>query len=328
MIEAPTVLVLGAGASAPFGFPTGQGLKRHICSPEFNSSRGPVSSLGSAGFDIEKIGDFVHALSKSGRPSVDAFLEHRDDFVEIGKAVIAASLLPIEKTKRVFHPWRYNKQTVPDKQAQEGNWYDQLFGVLCDGTPFDEVDKNDLSVITFNYDRSLEQYLFIALKNSYNKSDKECAEKLDKFPIVHVHGSLGALPWQSGTPDPSRLVPYDSEGDAAYVRRGAENIRIIPETMTDTEEFVQARDLISKASRLLFLGFGYHRTNMERLVPESVRILPKHVMGTSLGLSYERRGAVKRWHGNLSVEEGSLIEKDIYTFLHDHVDFSELQKFQ
>lgn len=220
---------------------------------------------------------------------------------------------------------RYNKQTVPNKQAQEGNWYDHLFGVLCDGTPFDEVDKNMLSVITFNYDRSFEQYLFIALKNSYNKSDKECAEKLNKLPIVHVYGSLGELPWQSGTPDQSRSVPYDSEGTAVYIRRGAENIKIIPEITRDTDEFVQARNLISKASRLLFLGFGYHPTNISRLFPESVRIIPKHVKGTSLHLSHDRKLDVKKWNLNLSEEAGSLIEEYVYTFLHKYVSFSELE---
>ncbi|MHC4328100.1 MAG: hypothetical protein ACYSWW_08280 [Planctomycetota bacterium] len=325
MIKVRTVLVLGAGASAPFGFPTGKGLTDQISSPDFNNTKGPLDVLKDIGFDTKDIGDFVNALSMSGRPSVDAFLEYRDDFVEIGKATIAALLLPIEKTKRVFQPWRWNKQTVHDGQAKEANWYELLFGVLCDGIPFDEVDKNMLSVITFNYDRSLEQYLFIALKNSYNKSDEECAEKLAKFPIVHVHGSLGQLPWQSGIADSSPSVPYDSEGRAVYVRRGTENIRIIPEATRDTEEFIQARDLISKASRLLFLGFGYHPTNLARLVPELVSIVPKYVMGTSLGLSYGRKQAVEQWNEHLNERAGSLIAKDVYSFLHDHVSFSEVQ---
>ena len=37
-------------------------------------------------------------------------------------------------------------------------------------TPFEDFEKNLVSVITFNYDRSLEQFLFISLKSRYGKS--------------------------------------------------------------------------------------------------------------------------------------------------------------
>jgi hypothetical protein len=46
----------------------------------------------------------------------------------------------------------------------------------------------------FNYDRSLEHFLFTALKYSSGKSDDECAGKLKTIPIIHLHGDLGALP--------------------------------------------------------------------------------------------------------------------------------------
>jgi hypothetical protein len=304
MIDIPTVLVLGAGASAPLGFPTGQGLKKQICSRDFRQGS-TVQVLNTLGFESDSIGSFTHALNQSGRPSVDAFLEYRNDFLDIGKAAIAVVLLPLEKTGTLFKP-------------ENSNWYELLFGVLCDGTPFEKVDQNKLSVITFNYDRSLEQYLFTALKNSYNKSDKECAGKLSRFPIVHVHGSLGALPWQTGSLIP---VVYDSEGETACVGRAASNIKIIPEATIDTPEFHQAHKLISEAERLMFLGFGYHPKNMERLVPQSVKV-PKDVAGTSLDLSYDRTQFILEWARELNGKVGSFITRDIYTFLHRHISLN------
>jgi len=59
---------------------------------------------------------------------------------------------------------------------ERGDWY-QYF---CDklNTSFEEFDQNKISIITFNYDRSLEHSLFTALKNSYGKNDRDCALKL------------------------------------------------------------------------------------------------------------------------------------------------------
>jgi len=309
MVKAETVLVLGAGASAPFGFPTGQRLKAQICGKpiDVNTNLNPLVSLGFARDDIE---EFRVALKKSGRPSVDAFLEYREDFVPIGKAAIASTLLRLENTDAIFGG------------QVEGNWYDYLFGILSDGMPFDEFDKNKLSIITFNYDRSIEHYLFTVLKHSYKKSEKECAEKLSQIPIVHVHGSLGNLEWQTSTTG-APPVPYDSEAKRGHIKSAAENIQIIPESKMDTKEFLRARKLILRAQRLLFLGFGYHPTNLRRLGMDFMeRKTPLDVEGTYLGLSHEREYEVQRLYPFLTPI--TLVREDVYTFLHNHVIFSKV----
>lgn len=87
---------------------------------------------------------------------------------------------------------------------ERGDWY-QYF---CDklNTSFEEFDQNKISIITFNYDRSLEHSLFTALKNSYAKNDRDCASKLKNIPIVHVYGQLGYLPWQDHIERPIRGI--------------------------------------------------------------------------------------------------------------------------
>jgi len=62
------------------------------------------------------------------------------------------------------------------------NWLDYLRNEL-DAT-FDDFGKNKLSIITFNYDRTVEQYLFTVLKNTYGRSDGECVEQLNKIVMV------------------------------------------------------------------------------------------------------------------------------------------------
>jgi hypothetical protein len=315
MIENYTVLVLGAGASAPFGFPTGQGLKDRVCDTILRSPQS-VNTLKSLGFNEEKIAHFRAALTNSGRSSVDAFLEYREDFLDIGKAAIALTILPYETTSRLFKDW------IHKGSGEEGNWYDLLFSALTDGVPFDDVDKNSISIITFNYDRSLEHYLFTSLKNSYNKTDDECADKLRKIHIIHVHGSLGPLDWQSH-PAVIDSVPYNSGTTQQDVKLATKNIRIVHESEATTPEFQVARHILPDSKTILFLGFGFHPVNLKRLGIGTINIPHDNIKGTSLGLSQDRKQNIGNLIPILTGQRGHLFPKNIYTFLHDHISFSK-----
>jgi len=309
MIEVPTLLVLGAGASAPFGFPTGQGLKDRICDPAYVNATKPF--LASLNYDVIILDRFVDILKRSGRSSVDAFLESRQDYVEIGKLMMANVLLECEKTDALFEN--------SSNRRQGSNWYDLLFSVIADGIPFEQVGEN-LNVITFNYDRSLEHYLFTALQNSYHTADEECAARIAEIPIIHVHGSLGRLPWQDSD-GPNNVVRYDSGRTHADVTSAAQSVEIIPEATPDTAEFQRARKLMEQAKRILFLGFGFHPANLKRLMPKSERITDD-LWGTSDGLSVHRRKDAARWRGILAEQHRHLIRTKIYDFLHNHVSLS------
>lgn len=321
MIDKPTVLVLGAGASCHYGFPTGQSLKDHICDETLRSW---IKQLSRLGISEQRINEFKAALVNSGRTSVDAFLEYRGDFLDIGKATIALALLHLENPSALFLK-RIHKRLGGKHEGKkaEGNWYDYLFSVLSDGVPFDDFDKNKLSIITFNYDRSIEQYLFTALKNSYGRDDNECSQKLGKIPIVHVHGSLGRLPWQPAVDPEIQEVRYDSSvEDSNRIKCAADSIKIIPEGTRDTPEFLRARKLIFKAEQLYFLGFGYHPTNLKRLGVDFLERLPSKIMGTTLGLSLARERNLQRTFASREISI-KLIPENVYTFLHNFVDFNE-----
>ena len=60
----------------------------------------------------------------------------------------------------------------------EAYWYVYLFNQL--GARKDDFNKNRISIITYNYDRSLEYFLFVALKFSYGISMAEALQNL--FP--------------------------------------------------------------------------------------------------------------------------------------------------
>ena len=351
MIEIKTVLVLGAGASIPFGFPSGQNLVDIICTQLLSHSLQAKTrveklfterwarnfSILEERFDAKALSTFADRLLHSGESSVDAFLESQEkDFVEIGKAVIAASLLPCERQETLFRHFVDIRRLPGDTEELSKNWYQYLWSEL--NAPFELFGKNELSVVTFNYDRSLEHYLFTTLKNKYpDKSDNEYAETMSSIPIIHVHGKLGPLPWECSGSNLKSVVPYDSmacgshfgikDNDIkdyreAWFDNARSNIKVIHEGTDESDEFKQAHEKIQKAQQLYFLGFGYHPTNLRRLNPDVLK-QAKKIEGTAYELSLTRIWNIERQSiGTFNRKNHNLYDKRIYDFLHNHVIFN------
>jgi hypothetical protein len=247
MITRKMVLILGAGASMPFGFPSGSELMTQIIedlNPQIG--RPMLTHICDAGFTDTEIQDFRNALRKSGKKSVDAFLEHRTEFLTIGKVSTVCALLPKESEEDIF------------PRNNSAKWYEYFFNKL--NSRFEEFDKNSVSVLTFNYDRSLEQYLLTALKNSYGKTAEECSRQLLSVPIVHLHGQLGDLPTLGG-----QEIEFGAFPGADVLRKAADSIQIIHEDVAKSHAFKRGHELLSKADRICFFGFGYDQTNLQRL---------------------------------------------------------------
>lgn len=301
MSRSPTVFVLGAGASAPYGFPLGGKLLMEIykgIGPSNNESEGGslAHQLREYGFDPQEVYSFRDDLYRSQQPSVDAFLENRKEYMEIGKAVIAAALIPYEREIKLFRH----------------DWYEYLFGIIAP-TPGAFIESN-LSIITFNYDRSFEHCLFTALKASFGLSDVRAVDLLSNLPVVHVHGQLGGLPYLAE--DAPR--PYEDTVTPEIVKSAASRIRIIHEVDGLGPEFGRAHELIGRASKVCFLGFGYHYANVERL--QINELFSSEVLGTGFGLENAERNRVHRLFSRGMNDMGSP-NLDVLGFLRSHPVF-------
>lgn len=142
--RAQTTLILGAGASVPYGFPTGRSLADQIIEELTQGSTPLHIQLHKCGFEHEAIREFATRLTSLELYSIDRFLEAQPSYREIGGAAIAAIMIPNESSDRL-------------KASDEDHWYRHLFNELLSGQTY---DSSWLHVLTFNYDRSLEQYLF------------------------------------------------------------------------------------------------------------------------------------------------------------------------
>ncbi len=303
MIKRQTTFVLGAGCSLEFGFPTGFGLVRQLSLQDASGTLSqPLAQLIALGFDDNTVRAFSIALSRSGRSSVDAFLEHRTDMLEIGKAAIATALIPKESQDSLFRP---------DHGSQ--SLYQYLWECL-NAKPRDFY-KNRVNFITFNYDRSLEEYLSVALTNAYGLAPYEAAEILSQLTVNHVHGSLGNHPAFYRT----ETRGYVSDFTESEVRLAASQIKIIHEKVDETPELLRAREALQQSDVVVFLGFGYDSTNLRRL---DVKQIPftANMFGTAFDLTkIERNAVTEQFPAGLML--GGRAETAL-TFLREHVPLS------
>jgi hypothetical protein len=181
MIRTPTVLVLGAGASKPYGYPLGRELVNTIVKNVLNFDSDLSKELDHVPRVIWR--RFGEALKASASPSIDAFLESRPDFIDIGRYAIAFELLRCEK---------------PEIFYEKDDWYHYLYDKMRDPNRFESFGESKISIITFNYDRSLEFFLYTALKHSFQENFGELVQNFRKIPIIHVHGQLGQSPTFEG----------------------------------------------------------------------------------------------------------------------------------
>ena len=267
------VLVLGAGASVDYGYPTGGTLKELIIDDNSKRRQSIVNQITEQKISMRDYNVFVESFKLSGQTSIDTFLEKRSEFNDIGKLLIVIYLSSKENVSDLF-----------DKNRVKQDWYSYLFNIMDGNSSFDGFGDNKLSIITFNYDRSLETYLFTALRYTYKKTDHEVADVLAKIPILHVHGKLGDLDWQS-----DNGITYGEIAGSSKIKQAANSIRIISETTTKDHIFIDARKLlIDPDSRVYFLGFGYHEDNVTRLLLDTSEN-PQNYRGTCVGLQNAQR---------------------------------------
>lgn len=273
MITGRTVFVLGAGASQPFGLPLGNELYQRVIDHFAQNTSHTNEFFKVTSFAERDLRPFVEALHYSGLTSVDAFLERRTEFVDIGKAVMALELM-----KGEIHGNLWNASQ---------NWMKYLYTRMSTDT-LEQFAQNTVSFITYNYDRTLEHFLHTSLMNTYGKSEEKCAEVLSKIAIKHLHGRLGYLPWQSERD----VVPFGLNPiDARYMEICQREIRIVHEDIADRDtDFNIARRILHEAKLIYFMGFGYGAKNVERLMFEQVKA--EHAEGTAAGLTNKESTAI------------------------------------
>jgi hypothetical protein len=256
MITTPTLLVLGAGASIRYGFPSGLGLRDKLWALRNITEGTPRFSLfTSNGFTYKAVNEFAERFQASGIDSIDSFVDRQSEYEAIAKLAIAYEICASE------HPATLRQGNGTD------DWYGYLWNRMAAGarTP-DDLLKNQVHIVTFNYDRSLKAFLLAAIQNTFpNVNNKAAFDVLTKLPICHMYGSVGAVapipgesffPYAHAQANPEDLRPFPA---------AAGTIHLMPGVRDDAPSFQTAQRWFRLSDRVCFLGFGFDELNCIRL---------------------------------------------------------------
>ncbi len=166
------------------------------------------------------------------------------------------------------------------------HWYRVLFSQLTDGRiePDDfKISQNNVSFITFNYDRSLENYLYDAIQRNFESAGpSEGSKEINSIPIIHVYGKLASLEWQN-TDSEAFWFAY-KKGPASLNLNAFEmrkNIYVM-HGKRDNPNVEKSKQLLEQADRVYFLGFGYSKENMEILDIPNTITKARRIFGTAI----------------------------------------------
>jgi len=278
MINEPTVFILGAGASCPYGYPSGWELRQQIIGlfpHDFKvliQKRGEI--IESVDFEMmqQEIEPFVFKFNKSNTKSIDLFLARNPEFALLGKYAIIFRIFAAEKDSKFGD----------DLARKDQDWYSYLLEKMTDDlitkNDYAGFSKNKISLITFNYDRSLEHFLYESLINSFNGIDhRKIKEQLCQLKIIHVFDQVAGLDWQ----DLDSKIEYRCNIVRLNVPSLAHKLRIIYDT-TENSAIGEVHKLITEARNIFFLGFGYAKENLKILgIPEVLKA-GQRIFGTAL----------------------------------------------
>jgi hypothetical protein len=241
---------------------------------------------------------------RSGMSSIDQFLEHNPEWMEHGKFAIARVLVPIQ-----------------DQHLYGGNaashWHGWVFEQLL--RQADRLDDEQVSFVTFNYDRLLHCGLYSMAKYGLNKGDEEIQRILQKFPIHHVYGFLNVEYFNHVDrvpPAPGELSEPAQQDRIAFAAR---SIQVVPEGRNDASRYEKCRSLLASADIVIFVGFGFDRVNLDRIGALGIATQRTMVLANCFGLEQsELRRVETLLSGGASVMLGQP-GADCLRFLRSHI---------
>jgi hypothetical protein len=292
MIDTPTLFILGAGASKPYGYPTGAELRADIVnnfSADIKNIAGDkINTSLSVELAIEQVDNFVKCFSKSSLKSIDKYLALNPDHSYIGKIAITRSILKHE----MLSVFRENVDNANE------DWYTYLYNYMTDGFTKPEDYKhfceNKVAFITFNYDRSLEYFLYDSFFHSFNQKEVDMRKYIDgliPFPIIHVYDTVGALNLSDWF---SHSIDYQGRfNNFSSIEARSKDIRVIGEDRAGEEMRKQVKKLLVDYKRIFFLGFSYAQENLDAIdLPNEINE-NWNIFGTAKGMTereiYEAR---------------------------------------
>lgn len=319
------LIVVGAGASKEFGLPIGSELKKQIAELlNFRHDRNSFGLIAGDSHLYETIAiesrsegrDFSNLLQTARHIcdaipqaiSIDNFIDTHagnTDIELVGKLAIVRSILKAEQSSKLYFD-QHSGGTKPDFSKLEDVWLTKFFRLLTENCRVDGLPgrMQSVAMIVFNYDRCIENFLFHSLRNYYGIGEDQAASLMAEMKIYHPYGKVGALPWERK----DKAVRFGGEPDSQRLLSVAKGIKTFTEgTDPGESEILAIKRQIAESKTTLFLGFAFHRLNLNLLVPKwAVPDYSKKYFATAFGMSKSDVEVIKDEVTNLlGVEKGN-----------------------
>ena len=263
------IIILGAGSSVPYGFPTGKQLRKDILNlknsieglqhlQEFEDSfqlykRINTSESTLNGFYHKRITEFNDRFKKSILQSIDSYLNRLEktndpDNVNVGKYLIFEMIKKYER--REFNNVGDNQDDWIEYLVEKYLKYDDIFNAFKSSPPL---------IITFNYDNIFEHYIHSYLVYGRNFTDKMAYEFIKNLNILHVHGHTKSY---YSKYEETNMSIYEIISDLSVIR-DEHKVKYESQVSKKIETVLVSTQKIN----IYFLGYGFDKYNNNLLFP-------------------------------------------------------------
>lgn len=286
MYSQRVVFIIGAGASYEFNMPTGATLKANIANALNNEEVRIKFQIDGPQGDTPTWYDAADELVKviEQFDSIDEALHWFSPYapvVLLGKQMIVKEILRAERKSQLFE--MANPDVTPVRSYKDV-WATYFLRMAIASTKKDDIYKafSNVAIINFNYDRTVEHFLYSELQRSLDIDKDNTKLALSGLRIIRPYGSVGPLPWQSESGVWFGQAVDDVE-NADLISELSKSIRTFTEQNLSSDIRSEIENVIQNARVIIILGFGFHQQNMQLLSANGPS--NKIVIATVLGIS-------------------------------------------
>ncbi|TRO88718.1 hypothetical protein FKB34_15110 [Glycocaulis profundi] len=307
MFEKSTVVIVGAGASAEFGLPTSQKIFSDLLSERASFSANTKMN-GSDLFSQRFINYLVYSTGKSSQSEIVDFIEKARGSFENSIDMFTYQNESLERLAKIYCAWkiysglmvihtendsfrgqhfspRYTYKWRLPVVGGSPNWIASLTKKYVEKARDCQEVKQNLKIITFNYDTIIED----AMYNFLSKSERFFDGCVDIMPTIdHVYGSF---------------VKISNEFESHTILKDSDSIEFV---RGNNEYSPEVRSAVLDAEDIILIGFSLDPLNVEKIGLNQAG-------GKIYGLNYDGNLDVSARMRQLGVSSDCLIEGSLTT---------------
>ena len=233
----------------------------------------------------------IRAAARVGT-SVEAILEQQSNdaaVVAAGKLAIVHYALQAEGQSPLAREPR-GEGELPLRGTE--NWLFHLGRLVTSGVPRERCEQafDNLAIISFNYDRSIEQYLPFVVMLAFGMPLDEARELVaTRLNITHPFGNAGRLPWEGGD---AQAVEWGQEQPSDPKQAIAE-IQLPSERASVGNYVAGLQGALAGSERIVFLGFDFDPQAMALLIDRPLGQSPE-ILAAVQGMNAPTMAGVRR----------------------------------